>query len=215
MLDPLDGGVPMDDQRAVVAGVEEEGAANPEKISLLLLVERDAGADAGMDEDAALAPIQAWQPGEEASVVRGQSPGQRGAVLRVRAVRSDPVGEAGRSAAHAVAKPLHPWRGAVLVKELQHGGVVISFQYHDAWISRGKIGQQLHHAGAVRATVDQVADMDEGRRLGALARTVCLHAVMRRAELVEMAVDVADGINGHGPRKRGLETKRKAAQSIG
>src|SRR4051812_24268682 len=43
--------VSMDDDKAVIRLIEQERLANPPEVRLILLLERNAGADAGMDEE--------------------------------------------------------------------------------------------------------------------------------------------------------------------
>src|SRR5688500_13008371 len=50
LLRPLDDGVAVDDDDAMVAPVVEEAFADPAEVATDLLVERHAGADPGMDE---------------------------------------------------------------------------------------------------------------------------------------------------------------------
>src|SRR5687767_4319807 len=70
-VDLLGDGVAMDDDEAMVVAVLEERFANPAQVGLALIGERNAGPDAGVDEQIGANPEGIDEAQEEAAVVGG------------------------------------------------------------------------------------------------------------------------------------------------
>lgn len=87
---------------------------------------------------------------------------------------------------------------------------MVAAQRDDPWILGLAPHQECEHARAVRAAIDIIAQVNEGRVLCTLPRPVQRHLRMRPFELGQLAVDIADGVEGHGPTLGHRPPGRKA-----
>ena len=57
---PIQRGMAVHDEEAVVARIVQPSGADPDEVGFLLILHRHAGADARMDDVVASAPVRAW-----------------------------------------------------------------------------------------------------------------------------------------------------------
>ena len=113
---------------------------------------------------------------------RNQNDEDRRAIARISKLVVQPAGLAGLS---------H-------IEKAREHAVVVALD-HLPRLARGHaVHQVLDHAAAIGATVDKVAEVDDGGIMGAMRGAVGGDAGMGGAQKVEMAVDVADGVGDHG-----------------
>src|SRR5712671_4812228 len=167
----------MDDIEAMVARVRQEWFANPKHRVLLLLIERNARKNAGVDEEPLVITLGERQAVEPNKVL-----------IRNRACACDPV--AAQSHVAAVAKP------ECLVAILQHADqhlLVIAAEAADLpRFGFLQFHQQLNHLPTVLAAIDIVANEDKS---GVAATTMATAVLQQARELVVAAMDVPDGVD--------------------
>src|SRR5579875_995527 len=168
--------VPVDYDLAVVALVVEEGLADPKDILVLLVVERDAGKDAGMDEKIVALNVPALKPAQETHVPRRRFGCEMLAqAIEARAISSqgaehaDPVALQGRIA--AVEEPAQP---------------------------------QLDHFSGIRPTIDIIAEIDDAVAQRRRPARILGDTVVEQAQKVDPPMDVADGVDAPTGRHLGL-----------
>ena len=199
----VDGGMAMNDQRAMIARVVEKDLADPQEVGLVLIPDGHTGADAGVDKDRlaagqagrqALQKVQMFRwDGGDSVVMDGSRRAVGGIADAIRGQgfgAADPVVHIGQVRAQARVVPVH-----VGDKAREHA-VMVAFQHDPIFARRNAQPQIVDHAADVRATVDQITDMDDRGR--AMACLIAGDAVMGLTQEVEMAVDVADGVAVHG-----------------
>ena len=194
--------VPVHDQRLVVIAMPVELLPDPDQIVLVLLVQRNAGANARMNEDH---PVFAMpeRKGRNKLAVRVRHKGSRLREKRrgiLRNVTPQPIGGKRRLPSHAGAQPepgiLNPFRGiGVAQQKLGETPVVIAAEHDPVLAAHDAVDQELDDAPRIRPAIHEVADMHDSPGRASGPRTVLGDQGMRRLQVVEMSVDVPDRIN--------------------
>ncbi len=190
----------VDDHKAVVAAIPQELLANPDQVFRILLLERHARPNAGVDEQiVAKADVELEGFDEVAVRLRhlfGELPRQAPVVVSAEQGATDrhPVGTQGRVAA------VHE-EGRAELRRLRHKtgqqGVVIAAQAQRPAIRGGELYQAVDDGRRIGAAVGVVADVDDamvgdrpgGQVGGDLAVDLGQHGVA--------AMDIADGVEAH------------------
>src|SRR5579883_3462435 len=199
--------VPVDYDLAVVALVVEEGLADPKDILVLLVVERDAGKDAGMDEKIVALNVPALKPAQETHVPRRRFGCEMLAqAIEARAISSqgaehaDPVALQGRIA--AVEEPAQPHLR--ILEETQHELFVIALEANRLEPRRRPFQQQLDHFSGIRPTIDIIAEIDDAVAQRRRPARILGDTVVEQAQKVHPPMDVADGVDAPTGRHLGL-----------
>src|SRR5690242_12052050 len=199
--------VAVDDQLAELGVAVEEARADPAHVGALLVLDRHAGAQAGMDEDviADLDPV--LERFEESDValrdVRLQQREQLGIIGAFEIMLGDAVAQDRLAAAdpHEQAQRFH-----VAGERAEEDLLVIAEDEADVAARLGKPDQPIDHARRIGAAIDEIAEEDELRLRGAAGAVVRLDLPDQIVEQAEAAVDIADRIDalpfGDGARDR-------------
>jgi len=196
-------GMAMHDQGAMVACIVQKGLTDPDKIGFRLLGQRYAGAQAGMDKDRLGKDVACRQVAQKGAVLGGNRRhclGVNGGKRTVGRI-ADAIGGQGRRPANARMQPGHvrPQPRVLPGQIVQKGAeqpVVIAFQHGPVLPGGNAAAQKLDHPGAVRPPVHQITDMHDRPR--PVPGLIAGYAVMGLFQQVQMAMNVADGIDVHG-----------------
>ena len=181
-------------QQAEPEPEKQEVVADPEQVFPALLVERDAGPDAGMYEEIAAVHITDRQRAQEGKMGRRHLVNQRlrecPAFLSVGIRRGrQPVGHQRLQAAE-----LPPLREHVGIDEkLQQTGLVIAEQADHAPVSPPLI-EHRDHIARIRSAIDVVAEEHLDRPRRPELADIGIDAGADLAQQIGVPVDVADGV---------------------
>ena len=185
----------MHDHAAMIMAVGQEGAADPAQIMGLLLVDRDARADAGMDEQIIAEAERVAEAFEEGDMRRGHGGaehlGDPRFVHRLQRGRIDAV--ARRAGVPAEPQPVISEPGFAR-EHAQQDLFVIAEQEQRLGREMVERSQPFDDARGVRAAIDQVAQEHDRRGVDRTIMDVVLDPPQQVVDQIEPAMDIADRV---------------------
>lgn len=181
-----------------------EGVADPKKVALFLLGERQSGTQPGMHKQIVPGDLVKGKILQEGSMRRRQACAQS---VSQRGRGAIPLGRDAVALQRRRAPPVEPFARAMGVsEEVKKRLLVISFEKDGVWLDRLQRREPVENAAAVRAPVDIISQ--KYKALASRPRILLGDHLQKAIKQIGAPVDVAHSIKAHSSGRGGFLTFR-------